>query len=156
MLQAVQVAAGTASRVESPSTAPTTTRRWWPFAAAAALVLAVGVPIATRAPDDPEPIRFRAGATAAAPRLIAPASGAALVAGQRFVWSAVPGATRYTLELLDAKGETVAVVVSKDTTAVMAASVSDADRARTTGWWVTVAVGDGRRERSELRLTRAR
>jgi hypothetical protein len=156
MLQAAQVAAGMASSEASRSTAPTTTRRWWPVAAAAALVLAVGVPIATRAPNEPEPIRFRAGATSAAPRLIAPASGAALVAGQRFVWSAVPGATRYTLELLDAKGGTVAEVVTKDTAVAIAASITDADRARTSGWWVTVTVGDGRRERSELRLTRAR
>jgi hypothetical protein len=155
MLQAAQGAARVASRVESRSAAPTTTRRWWPFAAAAALVLAVGVPIATRAPNDSDPLRFRAGVNAAAPRLIAPANGAALVANQRFVWSAVPRATRYMLELLDANGKTVADVVTKDTTAVIAASVSDADRARTTGWWVTATTLDGRRDRSELRLTRA-
>lgn len=156
MLQSVQVAVGMASRVESPSTAPTTTRRWWPVAAAAALVLAVGVPIAIRAPDNAEPIRFRAGANAATARLMTPANGAVLVADQRFVWSAVPGATRYTLELLDANGGTVAEVVTKDTAVAIAASITGADRARTTGWWVTATTRDGRRVRSELRLTRAR
>ena len=159
MLQAAQGAARVASRVESrvesPSTAPTTTRRWWPFAAAAALVLAVGVPIATRAPNDPDPLRFRSGANAATAQLMTPASGAVLVANQRFVWSAVPRATRYTLELLDANGATVAEMVTMDTTAALTASIAEADRARITGWWVTATTLDGRRARSELRLTRA-
>jgi hypothetical protein len=155
MLQAAQGAARMASNVESRIAAPTTTRRWWPVAAAAALVLAVGVPIATRAPENVEPIRFRAGANAATARLMTPASGAVLVADQRFVWSAVPRATRYTLELLDANGGTVADVVTEDTTAALAASITEADRARITGWWVTATIRDGRRARSELRLTRA-
>ena len=155
MLQAAQGAARVESRVESPSTAPTTTRRWWPFAAAAALVLAVGVPIATRAPNDPDPLRFRSGANAATAQLMTPASGAVLVANQRFVWSAVPHATRYTLELLDANGATVAEMVTMDTTAALTASIAEADRARITGWWVTATTLDGRRARSELRLTRA-
>ena len=155
MLQAAQGAARVASRVESRSASPTTTRRWWPVAAAAALVLAVGVPIATRAPNDPDPLRFRSGANAATAQLMTPASGAVLVANQRFVWSAVPRATRYTLELLDANGATVAEMVTMDTTAALTASIAEADRARITGWWVTATTLDGRRARSELRLTRA-
>jgi hypothetical protein len=155
MLQAAQGAARVASRVESPSTAPTTTRRWWPVAAAAALVLAVGVPIATRAPNDPDPLRFRSGANAATAQLMTPASGAVLAADQRFVWSAVPRATRYALELLDANGGTIAEMVTMDTTAALTASITEADRARITGWWVTATTLDGRRARSELRLTRA-
>ena len=154
MLQAAQGAARVASRVESRSASPTTTRRWWPVAAAAALVLAVGVPIATRAPNDPDPLRFRSGANAATAQLMTPASGAVLVANQRFVWSAVPRATRYTLELLDANGATVAEMVTMDTTAALTASIAEADRARITGWWVTATTLDGRRARSELRLTR--
>ena len=154
MLQAAQGAARVASRVESRSASPTTTRRWWPVAAAAALVLAVGVPIATRAPNDSDPLRFRSGANAATAQLMTPASGAVLVANQRFVWSAVPHATRYTLELLDANGATVAEMVTMDTTAALTASIAEADRARITGWWVTATTLDGRRARSELRLTR--
>jgi hypothetical protein len=119
------------------------------------LVLAVGVPLATRAPDD-EGVRFRSGAASAAPTLIAPAGGAVLSSSQRFVWSAVPGSTGYTLELLDANGRTVVQVEGSDTTAVLGSSVAETDRARTTGWWVTVATADGRRTRSELRLTGGR
>ncbi|WP_309671127.1 hypothetical protein [Gemmatimonas sp.] len=160
LLQAAHVASSgalpnTTSRASMTRGTTRSTRRWWPLAAAAALVLAVGVPLATRAPTD-EAIRFRAGAVSAAPQLIAPASGAVLSDAQRFVWSAVPGSTSYTLELLDANGRSVTQLVVNDTTAVLGPSVTEVDRTRTTGWWVTVATVDGRRTRSELRLTRQR
>lgn len=128
-------------------------RRWWPLSAAAALVLAVGVPMATREPND-DTIRFRSGAASATPPLLTPASDAVLSVGQRFVWGAVPGSTGYTLELLDANGRTVTQLVTKDTTVVLGPSVTEADRTRVAGWWVTVVSVDGRRTRSELRVTR--
>lgn len=153
LLQAAHVAASGALPSSSTVGAARASLRWWPLAAAAALVLAIGVPVATRTPSDEEP-RFRAAAASAAPQLIAPASGARLSAAQRFVWSAVPGSTSYTLELLDANGRPVAQLVARDTTVRLGPSVTEADRARTTGWWVTVVTSDGRRTRSELRLTR--
>lgn len=160
LLQAAHVASSgalpnTTSRAAMSGGTARSTRRWWPLAAAAALVLAVGVPLATRTPSD-DAIRFRSGAVGGAPQLIAPASGAALSTAQRFVWNAVPGGTSYTLELLDANGRTVTQLVVNDTTAVLGAAVSDVDRARATGWWVTAVTSDGRRTRSELRLTRGR
>lgn len=127
--------------------------RWWPLAAAAVLVVAVGVPVATRQSESDAPTRFRAAEPTAAPQLLSPAGGTVISAGQRFVWSAVPGTASYSLELLDARGRTVTQVSSKDTVVVLAPSVADADRARTTGWWVTAIAVDGRRQRSELRLT---
>jgi hypothetical protein len=130
--------------------------RWWPLAAAAVLVVAVGVPIATRQPEGDDPTRFRAAVSAAAPQLVTPASGTALAAGQRFVWTSVPGTTSYTLELLDANGRAVTQASTKDTTMVLSSSVTAADRDRTTAWWVTATAVDGRRQRSELRLTRAK
>ncbi len=153
LLQAAQVAASGALPTSATVGTARSSRRWWSLAAAAALVLAVGVPLATRSPNDAV-TRFRSGAASGAPQLIAPASGAVLSAAQRFVWSAVPASTSYTLELLDANGRTVTQLVASDTTVMLGPTVTDVDRARTTGWWVTVATVDGRRTRSELRLTR--
>lgn len=152
LLQAAHVASSGAFLKTSAHTRPS--RQWWPLAAAAVLVLAVGVPLATRAPQNNA--TFRASSPSNAPRLIAPASGAVLQAGQRFVWSTVPGSTGYTLELLDANGRVVTQLATTDTVAVLSASVTAADRARTTGWWATAIAADGRQTRSELRLTRAR
>ncbi len=144
-----------ASMMGDAAPAVRSSRRWWPLAAAAALVLVVGVPLATRTPNE-ESVRFRSGTASGVPQLIAPASGATIAALQRFVWHAVSGSTSFTLELLDANGRTVTQLVTSDTTAVLGPSVTEGNRARTTGWWVTVVTADGRRARSELRLTRAR
>lgn len=165
LLQAVQSASVGAFKDAS---ATTTTRsiatrrasRWWPLAAAAVLVIAVGVPIARRQPlsdaTGDATTRYRAAESTAVPELIAPAGGAVLSARQRFVWTAVPGATSYSLELLDARGQAVAETSTKDTTTLLSASVSASMRGRITGWWVTAVAVDGRRQRSELRLTRER
>ncbi len=158
VLHAAHVASSvglTSSRAATTRNRPSLARRWWP-AAAAALVMVVGLPIAIRQPDSEAPTRFRAAVSAGAPQLVAPTTGTTLSAGQRFVWTTVAGTSSYTLELLDANGRTVTQASTKDTTLVLSSSVTAADRARTTGWWVTATAVDGRQQRSELRLTRGK
>lgn len=134
-------------------------QRWWPAAAAATLVVAIGIPTwqaqRGRAPGTADLATDRGGSTDNV-QLVAPASGLSWPTvstdSLHVVWRAVDGAVGYTVELLDANGR---VVVSQsvigDTTARMAAPIGGPDAAPA-GWWVYASLRDGRRVRSELRL----
>ncbi len=134
--------------------------RWWPAAAAAAVVLAVGLPMVRRGGNAPVPAtaeqpRFRGAESTGAPTLLAPANEAVLPADQRFVWSSVTDATQYEIELVDADGQLVLAFTATDTTAPLPVGSSDAQRARARGWTVSARLRDGGVQRSALRLLRA-
>jgi hypothetical protein len=133
--------------------------RWWPTAAAAALVLAIGVPTwqsqRARTAGTADSATFRSGVPDDV-QLIAPASGTAWPSASgdtlRVSWHAVPTATSYQVDLLDAGGQVMATQSFKgDTTALLSAPDAGPDGAPA-GWWVSASLADGRRVRSELRL----
>lgn len=148
---------------ESITPARSTWRRPWPGwltgAAAAALVIAAGVPIwqlqRDRLEGAADAAAYRSGSTDEV-QLIAPASGHAWPAAStdslRVLWHTVRDAVGYTVELLDSNGRVLASQsVRGDTTARFAAP----DRglsAAPVGWWVYASLSDSRRVRSELRL----
>ena len=127
---------------------------WWPMAAAAALVLAVGLPTLDQLRDRNAPTRFRASSALAGPQLAIPASNAAVSVGQTFVWSRLDFATAYALELMNDSGRTVTRIVTQDTAATIPTSVSDSERLQLSGWWVSATMPDGSQRRSEMRLLR--
>lgn len=138
-------------------------QRWWPAAAAAGLVVAIGLPTwraqRTETANSSDSATFRS-ATADAVQLIAPASGAIWSATNadslRVIWHPVTSAMRYRVELLDANGRVVASrEVTGDTATFMPAPVDGAS-APAAGWWVVAALADGRELRSELRLVESR
>ncbi len=128
---------------------------WWPMAAAAALVVAVGLPTLSRIRDGNAPPRYRGSDATSGPQLVRPASDAPASLGQPFVWARLNSATEYTLELMNDSGRTIARVVTKDTSASLPTSVADAQRQQLSGWRVAATMPDGSQRRSELRLLRA-
>ena len=90
-----------------------------PLAAAAALALAVGAPALLR--DDAAPVMRGEGGPIA---LVAPDAEAAPAEARAFTWRAVPGASRYTFELLDADGAVLHERVGPDTTVALPADVA--------------------------------
>ena len=152
MQSAVIAAVGPASATRKAVTG----RRWWPMAVAAALLLTVSVPLfrgtgekATGSTGDTA--RFRDAGTSA-PVLLSPANDAPLAANALFNWRRVAEARDYTFEAIDGKGDIVARVITPDSVVSLPASVSTAERARITGWWVTANTRRGSRLRSEIRL----
>ena len=132
-------------------------RRWWPLAAAAALLATVSVPL-WRQPgrDDAATFgdaRYRDGGSSALV-LVAPVNASALTDPAQFTWRTVPNAREYLLEMLDAEGGTVTRVITADSAATLPSTLSSADRQRIAGWWVTATTRDGAVVRSELRLVR--
>jgi hypothetical protein len=134
-------------------------QRWWPAAAAATLVVAIGIPTwqsqrgSTAGTSDSATYR---GGTTVDVQLVAPASGLSWPSvgtdSLRVVWRTVGNAVGYTVELLDANGHVVmSQSVTGDTTALIAAPTDGPDTAPA-GWWVYASLSDGRRVRSELRL----
>ncbi len=127
-----------------------------PLAAAAALLVIVGVPVSrewlgfSTARDAP---RFRGDSgSATAPLLIAPAESA----GSRqfntpFTWASVPRADSYRLELIDTEGAVVASFTTTDTTLLIADSVDRVSASRATSWWVIATLGSGDQLRSAVR-----
>jgi hypothetical protein len=130
-------------------------KAWWPVAAAAALVLAVGVPTFGRWRDGHAPPRFRASRALAGPQLALPASNEPVRVDQTFVWARLDLAREYTLELMNDSGRTIARIVTTDTTATLPRSVSENQRVHLSGWWVSATMTDGSQRRSEMRLLRA-
>jgi hypothetical protein len=127
---------------------------WWPTAVAATLVVAVGIPVALRGRGDPAEPRYREGAAASTPTLIAPVGDMPGSLAQPFVWHRVTNAEQYTLELVDAEGQVLATVTTADTSAAMPATADPQRTLRARGWWVGARFRDGRVVRSELRLFR--
>lgn len=125
-------------------------RRSWfmPAALAASVLLAVGVgrTILRSGGDDPT----RGGGDAV--ELMHPGPEAPAGDSLTFSWHAVPGASRYELELLDAGGGVAASAATTDTSASPASA-----RALPPGdyrWWVRATTSDARSLRSALRPLR--
>lgn len=135
---------------------PLSVHRWWPIAAAAALVAMVGV-TQLRSSDGTgetstgDAVRYR-DANLGAPVLLAPAEDTPLVADAMFIWHPIPDARDYALEAIDAEGRIVARVITADSTAVLPSSLSADERQSISGWWVLATTRDGAQRRSDLRL----
>ncbi|HEX5819892.1 MAG TPA: hypothetical protein VFY20_13480 [Gemmatimonadales bacterium] len=123
----------------------------WPLAAAAGLVLVAGAALLARAGRVTGPDEMRGDATSVT--LVTPAPDADVTATTPFVWRAVPGASRYVVELLAPSGEVLTSVETSDTIATPMASL-DGARARGARWWVTAQLGAGGSVRSEARPLR--
>jgi hypothetical protein len=126
-------------------------RRAWlmPAALAASVLLAVGVgrTVLRSAGDD-----TTRGDGNGAVVLVQPGREARAGDAVTFAWRAVPGASRYELELLDTGGGVLASAATTDTTVSPAAA-----RALPPGdyrWWVRATTPDARALRSALRPLR--
>jgi hypothetical protein len=135
---------------------PIQSRPWWQgrqLALAASLLMAVGAALAVRGVLQSGPERVRGGSGEIA--LVGPGTRVAAGAPLAFVWRAVPGVSRYVLEIQRADGS----LAFTDTIADTVATVMPVRRLlpdTTYRWWVR-EVTDGSEPRSsafrELRIT---
>lgn len=127
-------------------------RRFVPAAAAAGILLAVGLFGIDRWRERGDSGITRAPMNAGAPALIAPSSGSVLGAGPvTFVWHPVTGARQYTVEVSTADGTSVFTSSTADT--VIAAPLGGAAHGELR-WWVRAHMDDGAELRSEARVVR--
>ena len=141
---------GAAEEKSSAAPAPRTWRRFAPMAAAAMIVLALGVVSVTQFLNRGTNV-MRGEANAVA--LITPPRAAVVSpASASFVWHRVPGALRYTLEVDAADGTVMMNTMTTDTARVVRLSANTGD-AR---WWVRAHMDDGTEKRSEAREIRIR
>jgi hypothetical protein len=113
-------------------------RPWWRGAALAATVLlsvALGVSLARPRPVATGPER----GGGPQPRLIAPRGQVDEAGAGRFMWSAVPGAFRYDVEVLTPEGKVLLATSTPDTS--MAAPAFE--RGLALRWWVRARLADG-------------
>lgn len=132
------------------------TNRWWIMPLAAALMLAVGIPMwnSRQAETGNEAAQTR-GAASTVPLPVAPAEGAQVLSDTlRLVWRPVPLAASYMAEVMDADGQRVVSVATADTT-VLVTIANPGDRRRVASWWVTARMADGQTRRSDLRSLNA-
>jgi hypothetical protein len=133
---------------------PRPLRSWFPagIAAAAMLVVAAGLAVIIRAgiTEDTEPMRGAASELA----LITPAENSALAPGLPLSWHRLDGASSYTVELLDADGESIWRAETSDTTALVPPAV--AGRKGPFTWVVQAKLSDGTTARSAPRTLTAR
>jgi hypothetical protein len=130
---------------------PSAWRRFAPVALAATLLLAVGIVARTqwRQPDD-----TTRDVGSDLPALIAPAASAVADTGLvTFVWRPVPGALRYTLEILSANGGILFTGATADT--VLVARMDTLARGEQR-WWVQARMDDGTSHHSVIRPLRLR
>ncbi len=134
----------------SSSPVVSTIRRFAPWAAAAALLLMVGIPVARLSRGNGEgEVRYRGADTNEnVPTLAATraASGSVM-----FSWSRVRDAERYTLEVLDQNSELVVRRETTDTTvtlpdSLLVATAGDDGK----DWWVVAHLPSGGKRRSAL------
>jgi hypothetical protein len=137
--------------LESGAAGRSAARRGWlvPAALAASVLLAVGVGRQMLRSSGGDTSR---GGEPSAVIILQP--GPDLAAGEpvTFAWRPVPGATRYDLELLDARGSVAATAATSDTSAAPPAA-----RGLPPGeyrWWVRATTSDARTLRSPLRPLR--
>ena len=137
--------------VESGAAGRASGRRAWlmPAALAASVLLAVGIgrTVLRSAGDD-----TTRGDGHGVVVLVQPGREAGAGEDLTFAWRAVPGASRYELELLDAGGGVLASAATTDTTVSPAAarSLPPGDYR----WWVRATTPDARSFRSALRPLR--
>jgi hypothetical protein len=116
-------------------------RTWWvragAVAAAAVLIMAIGLTVRFRAPTPIDRSITRGGA-AQLIDLVEPPRGALTTVAPELMWRAVPGAGSYRVEVLDGTG---AVIARRDTPDTVLAAPS-LRPGRTYRWWVrTMANG---------------
>jgi hypothetical protein len=111
------------------------------FAAAAVLAVALGAFLAARATRQASEMRGGSAAIV----LVAPSAGATVDQPARFTWRAVPGATRYSFELLGADGTPAATESTADTALTVPTVAPGAY-----DWWVRTRLLDGGERRSAL------
>ena len=133
--------------IESGAVGRASGKRGWlmPAALAASVLLAVGVGRLVLRPGGDDTTRGGGDAV----ELVQPGREARAGDSLRFTWHAVPGASRYELELLDAGGGVAVLAATTDTTASPASA-----RALPPGdysWWVRAITSDARSLRSALR-----
>jgi hypothetical protein len=134
--------------VESGAAHPGGRRAWFvPAALAASVLLAVGVGRTVLRPAD-DVARGESEALV----LVHPDREAGAGGTLTFSWRAVPGASRYEFELLDAGGEVAASAATTDTTVSPAAT--SALPPGDYRWWVRATTSDARAVRSALRPLR--
>jgi hypothetical protein len=137
--------------VESGAAGRAGRRRAWlmPAALAASVLLAVGVGRTLLRSGGDDTSR---GDGHGAVELVQPGREARAGDAVLFSWRAMPGASRYELELLDAGGGVVASTATTDTTASPAAAgaLPPGDYR----WWVRAITSDARSLRSALRPLR--
>lgn len=131
--------------------AGSTSRRSWviPAALAASLLLAVGVGRLALAPSEDDIVR--GGPEGGAVALLSPPREAKAGTPLLFTWHAVPGATRYRLEVLSGDGDVALEAETTDTLVAPEAAVGLP--AGEYQWWVGASVSPASR-RSELRPLR--
>jgi hypothetical protein len=121
-------------------------RRW--AALAAAITVIAGVGLVTRWVERQNETEVMRGTDAPGVALLTPADGASLPADRRLAWRAVPGAARYTVEILDADDRAVYATGTPDTVIALPDSIRFG-----TGdyrWWVRARRGDGSEVASRL------
>ena len=124
LLRAVEAAAREPRRVA-----------WRPFALAAGVLLAVGLAVTARRPSPDTAIRGGGGAV----RIVAPVGDVPAERAALLVWHAVPGSSRYDVEVTTPEGD-VRLSTSTADTAITLPSPRPGEHLR---WWVTAHVADG-------------
>lgn len=138
-----------AERSARPASAP----RWYAIAAAALLLVGTSIYFGVR--QGSAPLLRGDSAADGVPALIAPRGDVQVAAARRFVWRAVPNATRYAVELLEPGGRMRATAALKDTVWQLPDSVQlRADEEL--DWWVRAELPGGREERSRFVRLRMR
>jgi hypothetical protein len=124
------------------------TRRTWfvPAALAASVLIAAGIGRMVMGSGDDDLTR---GSETGAVALLRPGTEAVAGDSLTFVWSAVPSARGYALEILDAGGAVVASAQTTDTTAAPGATA--ALPPGNYQWWVRATTLDARTLRSAIR-----
>jgi hypothetical protein len=116
------------------------------LAAAATLVVGLGIVWQLGRPGSPEPVRGGESAFA----LVAPEEGTTLRPGVRFVWRSAPGAVSYRFELIDAEGSVVFSHTTADTSVALPLT-APLDSSASHQAWVMAILGDGTEERTPPR-----
>ena len=124
--------------LRSAATAVGVRRPWWRSAALAATVLlsvTLGVSLARQRPSASGPERGAVGQL----RLVAPRGEVGEAEAGRFLWTAVPGAFRYDIEVLTPDGMVLLAASTPDT----AMAVPAFERGIALRWWVRARLADG-------------
>lgn len=127
---------------ERPRVAP---RRTTSLAAAAVLVAVAGGLIwKASSPVGPDPLRGPDSGVL----LVSPGPGASLAPGDTLLWRPVPGALRYTVEVVTGEGDVAYRAETADTLVVVTMPAGTAWPSGAGQWWVTPSAGGSAGRRS--------
>ncbi|HEU4563446.1 MAG TPA: hypothetical protein VFS05_02310 [Gemmatimonadaceae bacterium] len=159
LLRAIE-RAGSESGAAGVRASPAAARARWrwqriaPLALAASLALAVGIGVVRERGTVPDTDVVRGGAEDGV-TLVAPGEEVGTGREVIFVWRAVPGASRYELELLAPGGAVLSAITTGDTVAALPATARLA-RGAEYRWWVRARLPGGDQLASPLRPLRVR